>query len=54
MVHDVLSPIFENNEDINGKLLDAAIEKDKIIKNNLRNYNEGTNTVGIMYHDYLS
>lgn len=35
MVHDVLSPIFENNEDINGKLLDAAIEKDKIIKNNL-------------------
>ncbi len=30
---DVLSPILEDNEELNGKLLDAAIKKDKVIKN---------------------
>lgn len=49
---DVLSPILDDNEELNGKLLDAAIKKDKVIKNNLQNYKEGTNAIGIMSRDY--
>ncbi len=50
---DVLSPILEDNEELNGKLmLDAAIKKDNVIKTNVQHYEEGTNSIGIMSHDY--
>ena len=48
---DQLSPLLGDHE-FNGKILDAALCKDKIIKSNLRNYSEGTNATGIMCHDY--
>ena len=48
---DQLSPLLGDHE-FNGKILDAALRKDKIIKSNLRNYSEGTNATGIMCHDY--
>ena len=48
---DVISPILGEDE-LSGKLLDAALKKDKVIKNNLQNYNVGTNAIGIMRHDY--
>ena len=48
---DVISPILGEDE-LSGKLLDAALKKDKVIKNNLQNYNVGTNAIGIMCHDF--
>jgi len=49
---DVLTPILDEDEELNGKLLDAALKKDKVTKINLQNYREGTNTIGIMSRDY--
>jgi hypothetical protein len=37
---------------MNIKLIDATIRKDKAIKNNLQDYNAGTNTTAIMYQEY--
>jgi hypothetical protein len=48
---DVLSPFF-NEEDLDGKTLDMALHKDKIIKSNLSNYAVGTNVTGIKCHFY--
>jgi hypothetical protein len=48
---DVLSPIL-GEEELNGKVLDAALQKDKLIKSNLKNYVAGTNATGIMSQDY--
>jgi hypothetical protein len=42
---------MDKNEEMDGKLLDASIEKDKIIKIHLQNYVEGTNTIGVMCQD---
>jgi hypothetical protein len=44
---DVLSPYFIK-EDLDGKTLDMALRKDKLIKINLSNYTIGTNATGIM------
>ena len=44
---DVLSPYFIK-EDLDGKTLDMALRKDKLIKINLSNYTVGTNATGIM------
>ncbi len=49
---DMMSPILEENEEIDGKLLDTCLKKDKAIKNNLQNYSVGTNSIGIMSRDY--
>ena len=48
---DVLSPVLGEKE-LNGKMLDAALRKDKLIKSNLRNYGLGTNATGIICPDY--
>ena len=48
---DQLSPLLGHNE-FSGKILDAALRKDKIIKSNLRNYSEESNATGIMCRDY--
>jgi hypothetical protein len=37
---------------MDGKLLDSSLKKDKVIKNNLNNYNQGTNAIVIMCHEY--
>jgi len=44
---DTFSPYFKD-EALDGKCLDAALRKDKIIKANLSNYAVGTNATGIM------
>ena len=49
---DILSPLLEDNEEMDGKLLDSSLKKDKVIKNNLNNYNQGTNAIGIMCREY--
>jgi hypothetical protein len=49
---DIISLVIDKNEDMDGKVLDASIKKDKIIKINLQNYAEGTNTIGVMCRDY--
>jgi hypothetical protein len=48
---DVLSPILNKDEELNGKLFNAATKKDKFIKKK-QNYKEGTNAVGIVSRDY--
>ena len=48
---DILSPDF-NNEDLDGKCIDAALRKNKLIKANLTNYTVGTNATGIMCRFY--
>ena len=50
---DILSPYF-NDEELDGKCIDAAIWKDKLIKANLTNYTVGTNATGIMCRFYSS
>ena len=49
---DIISPLLNENEELDGKLIDASVKKDKVIKNNLQNYNAGTNTIGIMCREY--
>ena len=49
---DIISLVMDENEEMDGKLLDTSIKKDKIIKINLQNYVEGTNTIGVMCRDY--
>jgi len=49
---DILSPLLDTNEEMDGKLLDTSLKKDKVMKNNLNNYNVGTNAVGIMCREY--
>jgi hypothetical protein len=49
---DLISPLLDNDEEMDGKLLDASLKKDKVFKINLHNYNQGTNAVGIMCHEY--
>jgi hypothetical protein len=39
---------MDDNEEMDGKLLDTSIKKDKVIKTNLQNYVEGTNTIGVL------
>jgi hypothetical protein len=48
---DILSPDF-NNEDLDGKCIDAALRKNKLITANLTNYTVGTNATGIMCRFY--
>jgi len=48
---DILSPDF-NNEELDGKCIDAALQKNKLIKANLTNYTVGTNGTGIMCRFY--
>ena len=48
---DILIPFF-NDEVLDGKCLDAALRKDKVIKANLTNYAVGTNATGIMCRFY--
>jgi len=48
---DILSPDF-NNEELDGKCIDAALQKNKLIKANLTNYTVGTNATGIMCRFY--
>jgi hypothetical protein len=38
---DILSPLLEDNKEMDGKLLDSSLKKDKVIKNN-----------GNMCHEY--
>ena len=49
---DIISPILGESEELDGKMLDVCLKKDKVIKNNLQNYKEGTNAIGIMSRDY--
>ncbi len=49
---DVISPLLNENEELDGKIIDASVKKEKIIENNLQNYNGGTNTIGIMCREY--
>ena len=49
---DILSPLLEDNEEMDGKLLDSSLKKDKVIKNNLNNYNQGTDAIRIMCREY--
>jgi hypothetical protein len=44
---DVLSPFF-SIEELDGKSIHAALQKDKLIKSNLSNYTLGTNATVIM------
>jgi hypothetical protein len=48
---EVLSNLIDQHQ-LDGKLLDAALRKDKIIKSNLSNYVEGTNATDIMCRSY--
>jgi hypothetical protein len=48
----VISPLLNEDEDLDGKLIDASVKKEKVITNNLQNYNAGTTTIGIMCRDY--
>ena len=41
----MLAPILN---ELNGMVLDKALKKDTVIKANLFNYAEGTNSIGIM------
>ena len=45
----VLAPILN---ELNGKVLDSALKSDKVVKANLLNYAEGTNSIGIMHRSY--
>jgi hypothetical protein len=49
---DVLSPSIKQN-DMDGKTLDVALHKNKLIKANLKNYVKGTNGTGIMCHSFI-
>ncbi len=49
---DIISPFLGESEELDGKMLDVCLKKDKVIKNNLQNYNHGTKAIGIMSHDY--
>jgi hypothetical protein len=42
LYQDILTPILEENEELDGKLLDMCLKKDKAFKNNLQNYTLGT------------
>jgi hypothetical protein len=48
---NVLSPVLKQ-EEFHGRVLDAALRKDKVIKANLRYYTIGSNCTGIMCRDY--
>jgi hypothetical protein len=48
----VISPLLNENEELDKKIFDASVQKDKVIKNNIQNYNAGTNTIGIICHEY--
>jgi len=49
---DILLPILQGEKEFNGRLLDAALHKNKKIKANLQNYLPGTYATGIMCHNY--
>jgi hypothetical protein len=46
-----LTPVLNGNR-LDGKDLDKALWKDRVIKENLLNYSLGTNASGIICHDY--
>ena len=48
---DVLSPSIKQN-DMDGKTLDVALRKNKLIKAYLNNYVKGTNGTGIVCHSF--
>jgi hypothetical protein len=48
---NTLTPILNGNK-LEGKDLDKALRKDKVIKENLLNYAAGTNATGIICREY--
>jgi len=49
---DYLTPILQQPEEFNSRMLDNALRKNRAIKANLGNYLAGTNTLGIMSRSY--